>query len=201
MDFKILSEEANDPSFIGKSPFSREFVAKLSAVALGITWPFGTSRHCFLSLSIKSVFEEGWVSYMVCRAGGRKQSAMCISTSASIFGFCNCQSSRSYGMNFHSLTTGSPGNKSQWSFWWRQMVKKLYEDGVHSLLSRSKLLFKFLLCSEKENHFFLNTHCLWCDRLCPLHDCLEISACSRVYWNMWSPVWMPLAGLFSPCCS
>lgn len=37
VNFKILSEEANDPSFIGKSPFSREFVAKLSAVALGIT--------------------------------------------------------------------------------------------------------------------------------------------------------------------
>lgn len=60
-------------------------------------------------------------------------------------------------------------------------MKKFYEDGVHSLLSRSKLLFKFLLCSEKENHFFLNMHCLRCDRMCPLHDCLEISACSRVY--------------------
>ena len=37
MNFKILSEEANDPSFIGKIPFSREFVARLSAAALGIT--------------------------------------------------------------------------------------------------------------------------------------------------------------------
>ena len=173
----------NGPSFIGKTPFSRELVAKLSAVALGITWPFGTSRNCFLCLSIKSVFEEGWVYYMVCRAGGWKQSAVCISTFASRFGFCNCQSSRSYGMNFHSLTTGSssPGSKSQWPFWWRKMVKKLYEDVVHSFLSWSKLLFKFLLCSEKENHFFLNMHCLWCDRLCPLYDCLEISACSGVY--------------------
>ena len=154
MDFKILSEEANDPSFIGKSPFSREFVAKLSAVALGITWPSGTSRHCFLSLSIKSVFEEGWVYYMVCGAGGWKQSAMSISTSANIFGFCNCQSRRSYGMNFHSLTTGSPGNKSQWPFWWRQMVKELYEDGVHSLLSRSKLLLKISFMLWKRKPFF-----------------------------------------------
>lgn len=184
MNFKILSEEANEWSiFHRENSFFEGICCQVACSALGITWPLGTSRNCFLCLSIKSVFEQGWVYYMVCRAGGWKQSAMCISTFASRFGFCNCQSSRSYGMNFYSLTTGSssPGNKSQRPFWRRQMVKKLYEDVVHSLLSRSKLLFKFLLCFEKENHFFLNMHCRWCDRLCPLHDCLEISACSRVY--------------------
>lgn len=68
MNFKILSEEANDPLFIGKTSFLREFVVKLSAAASGITWPFGTSRNCFLCLNVESIFGKAGY-YIVCRQG------------------------------------------------------------------------------------------------------------------------------------
>lgn len=58
--------------FFHRKNFSSEYAAKLSAVASGITWPFGTSRNCFLCWNIKSIFEEDSV-YKVCSEKAKHQ--------------------------------------------------------------------------------------------------------------------------------